>query len=584
MNAVANSSWAGWNSSASLYSSRASARGGDDDAKSTRGDEDTRSIAGSVRTQDEIPLFGPEMPGSDHGSMRELYENRYKLLRDDNQMLRENLRREQQAREDIARLMREECAELAKRVKEANEAKNAAEAKIETELQDVRTLRITNRELSEACERRAATIDELRGRLELAEQRLDQAEEGKKRSNEMISALEAACTEMRTQLDTEKGSKSEKELELNKHIAQLIEQTEQLKTDAGESSRLQQVVTALENRLTKQEQDLRASLEEEFQQRTKMLAQDHSDKMMQQLAKMNKLEAEYASLQQEYSDLQHSSDMLRAKLVTVSEELQRQSEGTDADSSDLKTQMRYLQNQLELQNEQILTLSKEQESAHEVVSRLQQTNVDLIAQRNSLEARLMQYTDNKDTSFPLGYSENHNTNAPAPPSAPATALSDAGSKESEHLVFRQQSTMQRGSPPKGTPYQGVVAVKASPMQATVAAVPTMKAAMPWSPPQGMPPQQQLMQKMYPGVAMSPQVHHHMSPQIAQAPQPQQAQYVQRVPMQSPMQPMQSPMQPGQRAGAAYGTPQQTAVQRAAHEMSYEEVAQAGFDPNSVIGC
>ena len=28
--------------------------------------------------------------------MRELYENRYKLLRDDNQMLRENLRREQQ--------------------------------------------------------------------------------------------------------------------------------------------------------------------------------------------------------------------------------------------------------------------------------------------------------------------------------------------------------------------------------------------------------------------------------------------------------------------------------------------------------
>jgi len=47
-------------------------------------------------SKDEIPLFGPEMPGSDHGSMRELYENRYKLLRDDNQMLRENLRREQQ--------------------------------------------------------------------------------------------------------------------------------------------------------------------------------------------------------------------------------------------------------------------------------------------------------------------------------------------------------------------------------------------------------------------------------------------------------------------------------------------------------
>ena len=55
------------------------------------------SASGNMRTQDDVPLFGPEMPlRGDHNTMRELYENRYKLLRDDNQMLRENLRREQQ--------------------------------------------------------------------------------------------------------------------------------------------------------------------------------------------------------------------------------------------------------------------------------------------------------------------------------------------------------------------------------------------------------------------------------------------------------------------------------------------------------
>ena len=118
-----------------------------------------------------------------------------------------------------------------------------------------------NRELSEACERRAATIEELRGRLELAEQRLDQveldrcnnrptsvclcahtrdcayayyatptltcmvshtqAEDGKKRSLEMIQALEAACTEVRAQLDVEKSTKSDREMDLQKEMAQV---------------------------------------------------------------------------------------------------------------------------------------------------------------------------------------------------------------------------------------------------------------------------------------------------------------------------------------------------------------------------
>ena len=55
------SSWAGWNSTASLYSSRTSVRG-DDDTKSIRGDDDARSVqgsvSGSVRTNDDVPLFG----------------------------------------------------------------------------------------------------------------------------------------------------------------------------------------------------------------------------------------------------------------------------------------------------------------------------------------------------------------------------------------------------------------------------------------------------------------------------------------------------------------------------------------------
>jgi chromosome segregation ATPase len=376
---------------------------------------------------------------------------------------------------------------------------------METELQDVRTLRITNRELSEACERRAATIDELRGRLELAEQRLDEAEEGKKRSNEMIQALEEACTEMRKELDAEKGSMSVKEAELGRQIDQLIEQG---KKDNDECVRLQQVVLALDNRLAKQDQDIRHSLEDEIQQRTKMLAQDHSDKMLQQLAKMNKLEAEFANLQQEHADLQHSTDLLRAKLVTVSEELHRSNTG-NGDTAELKNQMQYLQNQLEFSNEQILTLTREQENAHEVVSRLQQTNVDLIAQRNSLETRLMEYTDKyKNVDYPqLGYSENQNSNTLAPPAAPATVLSVASANESEHHVFKQQNTMQRGSPPKDAQYDGErerererekwLAVTKQAAHAAMqpqAAMQTFNPTMAMSPPHAMKmPQQQLQQ-------------------------------------------------------------------------------------------
>ena len=40
-------------------------------------------------------------------------------------------------------------------------------------------------------------------------------------------------------------------------------------------------------------------------------------------SKLNQLESQYASLQQEHADLQETTDILRAKLVTVSEELVR---------------------------------------------------------------------------------------------------------------------------------------------------------------------------------------------------------------------------------------------------------------------
>ena len=54
-----------------------------------------------------------------------------------------------------------------------------------------------------------------------------------------------------------------------------------------------------------------------------MQAKDNSETMMQQLSKLNQLESQYASLQQEHADLQETTDILRAKLVTVSEELVR---------------------------------------------------------------------------------------------------------------------------------------------------------------------------------------------------------------------------------------------------------------------
>lgn len=47
-----------------------------------------------------------------------LRAHRLKLLQDDNAMLRDNIKREQQAREDIARLMREECGSMAARLRE----------------------------------------------------------------------------------------------------------------------------------------------------------------------------------------------------------------------------------------------------------------------------------------------------------------------------------------------------------------------------------------------------------------------------------------------------------------------------------
>ena len=46
-------------------------------------------------------------------------------------------------------------------------------------------------------------------------------------------------------------------------------------------------------------------------------------------SKASKLEEDFNALKQEHEELQESSDILRAKLVTVSVELQRQTDGSE---------------------------------------------------------------------------------------------------------------------------------------------------------------------------------------------------------------------------------------------------------------
>eukprot|EP00286_Rhodomonas_abbreviata_P004482 CAMPEP_0181332116 /NCGR_PEP_ID=MMETSP1101-20121128/24898_1 /TAXON_ID=46948 /ORGANISM="Rhodomonas abbreviata, Strain Caron Lab Isolate" /LENGTH=81 /DNA_ID=CAMNT_0023441691 /DNA_START=345 /DNA_END=587 /DNA_ORIENTATION=- len=77
---------------------------------------------------------------------KDLAEGRLKMLREDNQMLRETLRREQQAREDIAKLMREECGALARRVKDEYEARAAAQGDLDRATSEIESMRGALRE------------------------------------------------------------------------------------------------------------------------------------------------------------------------------------------------------------------------------------------------------------------------------------------------------------------------------------------------------------------------------------------------------------------------------------------------------
>jgi hypothetical protein len=125
----------------------------------------------------------------------------------------------------------------------------------------------------------------------------------KKSNGEVIGALETACAEVKTQLDIEKGSKSSAEVELQKQVADLIGNMEDMTAElersraaqageAKEAERLRELVKAMEVQVrsndtmqvclsswvtkakqiqaNEQQHDLRASLESEFQQRSMM--------------------------------------------------------------------------------------------------------------------------------------------------------------------------------------------------------------------------------------------------------------------------------------------------------------------------
>ncbi|EKX35366.1 hypothetical protein GUITHDRAFT_118487 [Guillardia theta CCMP2712] len=94
--------------------------------------------AEALQSQDAKPRYSTTITSSPTAGVQEMYENRYKLLLDDNRFLQDSLKREQQAREEIAKLMREECGGLSHQIKMCMEEKritenNLAEARLEIE-------------------------------------------------------------------------------------------------------------------------------------------------------------------------------------------------------------------------------------------------------------------------------------------------------------------------------------------------------------------------------------------------------------------------------------------------------------------
>eukprot|EP00960_Hanusia_phi_P074440 768243-Hanusia_phi.AAC.1 len=94
----------------------------------------------TAQAQDMTLRYSPNATASPTAGFQEMYENRYKLLLEDNHFLQDSLKREQQAREDIAKLMREECGELSHQIKVYLEEKNLMQNQLYQAKADIQRL------------------------------------------------------------------------------------------------------------------------------------------------------------------------------------------------------------------------------------------------------------------------------------------------------------------------------------------------------------------------------------------------------------------------------------------------------------
>eukprot|EP00961_Rhodomonas_salina_P012640 170233-Rhodomonas_salina.1 len=148
------------------------------------------------------------------------------MLREDNQMLRENLRREQQvlppqpkraaclssdaaqpsqAREDIAKLMREECAALAKRVKDEYEQRAAAQSELDALRLDADAAKLKLREVAEEVERKEKLAQHLRERVEVLEGKVEHKSDELDQAKGRMQSLEDSVREETARGDQERA-------------------------------------------------------------------------------------------------------------------------------------------------------------------------------------------------------------------------------------------------------------------------------------------------------------------------------------------------------------------------------------------
>jgi len=408
--------WAGW--SASAANSHAGSFDGGGDMRDTqslrdfRGD--TQSLRGDTRSsqqgEDGVPLYGPSsdliIPGQ---FTKDLYEGRMKLLKDDNLMLRETLRREQQAREDIARLMREECAQLSRRIKEEQEARGAAEMEVDRVRMELDNQRAACAEAMDALQVRENLIEQLRGGLERAEQRIDAlatAEQQMPALMQTISQLTGRVEELEGLLENEKTSRQAAASAAERTLTEEREARQEAAREAADArlekrnaertaERARDDLAAMERRMQEETQQVVTELESE-RERRRAEAEEGAERALEGMKKLSMVQEDYKSLSTqhrelkvEHRDLRDSAEELRAKLLLVSEELARVSESSEH-SSVLQHRVTTLQEELARQQGNLGNLSSEQEKARDLIAALQQSNVDLIAQRNHLEERVLE--------------------------------------------------------------------------------------------------------------------------------------------------------------------------------------------------